>query len=490
MGGVRVLVGTLKGAFLITSDGGRRAGTWTGRSSAGGRCPSRPTGRPPTAPTLGVQGTDWHGQLVQRSDDGGRTWAPVGNGLRLRRRARDAPVVRRHATPVGVQPRLAPRAVADRPRHGVRAASRTPLSSARPTAAATWSELAGLRTHTTGRPLGAGRRRHGACTRSSSTPRSGADASSRSRPPGRSAATTAGRHLAAHHRGPAAPTFIPDPEAEVGHCVHNLAMPPVAPRHAVHAEALGRHAQSTTPGALDRGRAAICRATSASRSTVHAHEPGDGLRGADHERLRALSARGQAARVPQPHGRQRVGSARRTGCRSATATSTCCATRWRSTRSTSAASTSAPPAARSTRRPTPATPGRRSSATCRRCCRSRCRRSRDAEVRVVLPRHLRTLARRRRARCCVGRRGAGHRNARARRAGGELPDAARHHPRPRPRRRRPFMRFFACEEDSSNASPDDKLPDAVAAGAEPFLVVGAGRRLGELVKQGSAPPPE
>jgi molybdopterin synthase sulfur carrier subunit len=40
-------------------------------------------------------------------------------------------------------------------------------------------------------------------------------------------------------------------------------------------------------------------------------------------------------------------------------------------------------------------------------------------------------------------------------------------------RRRPFIRFFACEEDWSNASPDDPLPDAVATGAEPFLVVGA-----------------
>ena len=40
-------------------------------------------------------------------------------------------------------------------------------------------------------------------------------------------------------------------------------------------------------------------------------------------------------------------------------------------------------------------------------------------------------------------------------------------------RRRPFVRFFACEEDWSNASPDDPLPDAVATGAEPFLVVGA-----------------
>jgi molybdopterin synthase sulfur carrier subunit len=39
--------------------------------------------------------------------------------------------------------------------------------------------------------------------------------------------------------------------------------------------------------------------------------------------------------------------------------------------------------------------------------------------------------------------------------------------------RRAFVRFFACEEDLSNESPDAPLPDAVAAGAEPFLVVGA-----------------
>ncbi len=39
--------------------------------------------------------------------------------------------------------------------------------------------------------------------------------------------------------------------------------------------------------------------------------------------------------------------------------------------------------------------------------------------------------------------------------------------------RRPFVRFFACEQDLSLDSPDAPLPDAVAAGAEPFLVVGA-----------------
>lgn len=40
-------------------------------------------------------------------------------------------------------------------------------------------------------------------------------------------------------------------------------------------------------------------------------------------------------------------------------------------------------------------------------------------------------------------------------------------------KRRPFIRFFACERDLSHESPDAPLPDAVAQGREPFLVVGA-----------------
>jgi molybdopterin converting factor small subunit len=41
------------------------------------------------------------------------------------------------------------------------------------------------------------------------------------------------------------------------------------------------------------------------------------------------------------------------------------------------------------------------------------------------------------------------------------------------KQRRPFVRFFACEEDLSHDPPDAPLPDAVASGAEPFLLVGA-----------------
>ena len=40
-------------------------------------------------------------------------------------------------------------------------------------------------------------------------------------------------------------------------------------------------------------------------------------------------------------------------------------------------------------------------------------------------------------------------------------------------RRRPFLRFFACEQDLSLDSPDAPLPEAVASGAEPLMVVGA-----------------
>ena len=40
-------------------------------------------------------------------------------------------------------------------------------------------------------------------------------------------------------------------------------------------------------------------------------------------------------------------------------------------------------------------------------------------------------------------------------------------------KRRPFVRFFACEQDVSHESPDSALPDAVAKGTEPFFIMGA-----------------
>ena len=40
-------------------------------------------------------------------------------------------------------------------------------------------------------------------------------------------------------------------------------------------------------------------------------------------------------------------------------------------------------------------------------------------------------------------------------------------------KRRAFLRFFACEEDLSHQSPDVELPEAIASGREPFLIIGA-----------------
>lgn len=41
------------------------------------------------------------------------------------------------------------------------------------------------------------------------------------------------------------------------------------------------------------------------------------------------------------------------------------------------------------------------------------------------------------------------------------------------KKRRPMIRFFACQEDWSDVSPDDPLPEEVASGNEPFLIIGA-----------------
>ncbi|MBV8363458.1 MAG: MoaD/ThiS family protein [Candidatus Eremiobacteraeota bacterium] len=93
-------------------------------------------------------------------------------------------------------------------------------------------------------------------------------------------------------------------------------------------------------------------------------------------------------------------------------------------------------------------------------------------IRVVLPPHLRTLAR-------VGsevmlelKNGATQRSV--------LDALEERYPMLRgtirdqiSRERRPFVRFFACEQDLSHQSPDNALPEAVATGEEPLLIVGA-----------------
>ena len=94
-------------------------------------------------------------------------------------------------------------------------------------------------------------------------------------------------------------------------------------------------------------------------------------------------------------------------------------------------------------------------------------------VRVILPAHLRTLAR------VGGDEVQVQLNGRAT-LGAVLDAIEASYPMLRgairdhvTEKRRPFVRFFACEQDLSHELPDTPLPDAVVSGAEPFLVVGA-----------------
>jgi hypothetical protein len=77
--GVRVLVGTRKGAFVLTADGARDAWRTEGPFFGGWEI-YHLKGSPVDPNRLyASQGTAWFGQLIQRSNDGGRTWEPVGN---------------------------------------------------------------------------------------------------------------------------------------------------------------------------------------------------------------------------------------------------------------------------------------------------------------------------------------------------------------------------------------------------------------------------
>ena len=93
-------------------------------------------------------------------------------------------------------------------------------------------------------------------------------------------------------------------------------------------------------------------------------------------------------------------------------------------------------------------------------------------IRVVLPQHLRTLAKSEREVALDVPRPVTQRSVldaleeRYPALRGTVRDHVTH-------KRRPLVRFFACSQDLSHEPPDAPLPDAVATGAEPFLIVGA-----------------
>ncbi|GAA4194970.1 hypothetical protein GCM10022252_40060 [Streptosporangium oxazolinicum] len=226
MSGVRVLVGTRKGAFILTSDGGRERWDISGPHFGGWEI-YHLTGSPADPSRLYMsQSGGWFGQLIQRSDDGGATWEPVGNQFRYE----GVPGTHQwydgtphpweftrvwHLEPSPTDP--------DTVYAGVEDAALFRSADG----GQTWQELSGLREHRSGPSWqpGAG----GMCLHTIVPD---------PRDPGRivvaiSAAGVfrtddVGKSWQPMNRGLRS-EGIPDPDAEVGHCVHHIATHPSRP---------------------------------------------------------------------------------------------------------------------------------------------------------------------------------------------------------------------------------------------------------------------
>jgi photosystem II stability/assembly factor-like uncharacterized protein len=226
MRGVRVLVGTAKGAFLLTSDAARRDWTVDGPHWGGWEI-YHLAGSPADPDRLyASQSTGWFGQLIQRSDDGGKSWRPVGNdfayegepGTHLWYDGTSRPFAFTrvwHLEPSPADPDLVYAGIEDA------ALFRSSDGGE------SWSELPALRTHPTAPAWqpGAG----GMCLHTlildprdqdriyAAISAAGAFRSD----DGGGSWTPINKGL--HSEG------IPDPDAEVGHCVHKIAQHPQQP---------------------------------------------------------------------------------------------------------------------------------------------------------------------------------------------------------------------------------------------------------------------
>ena len=226
MAGVRVLVGTHKGAFVLSSGKKRRKWKVEGPFFGGWEV-MHVNGSPVNPDRLyASQWTDWHGQVIQRSDDGGKTWEAVGNEFRYE----GTPGTHQwydgtphpwefkrvwHLEPSPDNPETVLAGVEDaglfRSTDGGK----------------TWTELSGLRTHATGdkwAPGAGGMCLHTILLQPDNPNRiyvaiSAAGAF-------RSDDGGATWKLAT---GGLSSNFLPDPTAAVGHCVHRLAMHPSRP---------------------------------------------------------------------------------------------------------------------------------------------------------------------------------------------------------------------------------------------------------------------
>jgi len=226
MSTVRVLVGTRKGAFILTSDGRRKKWEVSGPLFGGWEV-YHLKGSPADPDRLyASQSSGWFGQLIQRSNDGGKTWAPMGNkfefegipGTHLWYDGTPHPWEFKrvwHLEPSPADPDT------------VYAGAEDAALFRSTDGGQAWTELSGLRRHGTGprwQPGAGGMCLHTILLDPSDPARIFVAISAA----GAFRSDDAGKTWRAINQGLRS-EHIPDPTAEVGHCVHRIAMHPSRP---------------------------------------------------------------------------------------------------------------------------------------------------------------------------------------------------------------------------------------------------------------------
>jgi photosystem II stability/assembly factor-like uncharacterized protein len=226
MGSVRVLAGTRKGAFILSADGKREKWKVSGPHFGGWEIYHMKGSPADPNRIYASQSSGWFGQLVQRSDDGGETWRETGKEFSY------LPPVETHQHFDGTsRPWEFKRVWHVEPAHtdpdtvyaGVEDAALFRSADG----GATWQELAGLRHHSTGSTWSPGAGGLGLHTivLDPADPKRIFIAISAA---GAFRTTDGGETWRPINRGLRS-EYIPDPDAETGHCVHRIAMHPSRP---------------------------------------------------------------------------------------------------------------------------------------------------------------------------------------------------------------------------------------------------------------------
>ena len=394
MSSVRVLVGTRKGAFILTSDGKREKWDVSGPHFAGWEM-YHIKGSPADPNRLyASQTSGWFGQIIQRSSDGGKTWETPGgekvpgpgempsgasNKFVYDTTAETGKPLTTHQWYDGTQHpwefervwHLEPSLTdPDTVYAGVEDAAIFRTTDG----AHSWHELAGLRGHGTGpkwQPGAGGMGLHTILLDPKNPDRIYIAISSA----GAFRTDDGGTTWKPINQGLKS-QYIPDATAEVGHCVHRIALHPSRPDVLF----MQKHwdvMRSDNAGDLWQEVSGNLPTDFGFVVDVHAHEP---------ETIYVVPIKSDSEHFPLG-GKLRVYRSRTggnewepltKGLPQRDCTSTCCATQWPSTNSIPAASISEPPAARCTCRPTPETTGRPSCTIFRRCCRLKCRHCNDS----------------------------------------------------------------------------------------------------------------